>query len=308
MRQLTKPITKVVSIFLTVLMLSCLFTIVPFSVGAAGDTHTLTVDLFEPCLTDDYDENIAIETKIGQAGAQISVTARLKNNDYRFHVTGMTMTYTQDGEAKTLDAELEILDAYRNVKAEFTMPSADARISFKVEEIYYVRVTSNAYGAVSADRIRVRKGDKVNISATPNSTARPYYKLYAAYEWDTATEQAEIMNNSSFIMPANSDVTVYAEYFDAVANYIERSWDGEKVVANERIRTPSEGYIKMSEVADSGTLQDGNWYYVDSNVTFSGRIHTDGEVNIILGDGATVDFQRGLEVSEGDTLNVYDLL
>ena len=317
MRQLTKPITKVVSIFLSALMLSCLFTIVPFSVGAAGDTHTLTVDLFEPCLTDDHYENIAIETKIGdsaaeggshsvQAGAQISVTARLKNNDYRFHVTGMTMTYTQDGETKTLDAELEILDTYRNVKAEFTMPSADARISFTVEEIYYVRVTSNAYGAVSADRIRARKGDMVNISATPNNTAKPYYKLYAAYEMDTTTEQAEIINNNSFIMPAGSDVTVYAEYFDAVANYIERSWDGEKVVANERIRTPSEGYIKMSEVADSGTLQDGNWYYVDSNVTFSGRIHTDGEVNIILGDGATVDFKRGLEVSEGDTLNVYD--
>lgn len=90
------------SIFLSALMLSYLFTIVPFSVGAADDTHTLTVDLFEPCLTDDHYENIAIETKIGdsaaegkkysvQAGTQISVTARLKNNDYRFHVTGMTI-------------------------------------------------------------------------------------------------------------------------------------------------------------------------------------------------------------------------
>ncbi|MBR1483686.1 MAG: InlB B-repeat-containing protein [Ruminococcus sp.] len=308
---------KPMSILLSLLMIVSLFTIVTFPVGAESAVYTLTVENFEPSPTNDYDENIALETKIGdsaaegknysvQAGTQISVTARLKNNDYPFHVTGMTMTYTQDGETKTLDAELETLDAYRNVRAQFIMPSADTRISFKVEEIYYVRVTSNAYGAVSADRIRVRKGDLVNISATPNSTARPYYKLYAAYEWDTATEQAEIINNSSFIMPANSDVTVYAEYFDAVANYIERSWDGEKVVANERIRTPSEGYIKMSEVADSGTLQDGNWYYVDSNVTFSGRIHTDGEVHIILGDGATVDFRRGLEVSEGDTLNVYD--
>ena len=86
-------------------------------------------------------------------------------------------------------------------------------------------------------------------------------------------------------MPAGSDVTVYAEFFDAVATYIERSWDGEKVVEKERIRTPSEGYIKMSSVSNGSTLQNGKWYYVSSSVTFSDRIHADGEVNIILGDG-----------------------
>lgn len=99
---------------------------------------------------------------------------------------------------------------------------------------------------------------------------------------------------------------VYAEFFDSVAAYIERSWDGEKVVAKERIRTPDEGYISMSSVADGSTLQGGSWYYVNSDVAFKKRVHTDGEVHIILGDGATVDFRRGLEVSEGDTLNVYD--
>lgn len=107
-------------------------------------------------------------------------------------------------------------------------------------------------------------------------------------------------------MPAGSDVRVYAEFFDSVAAYIERSWDGEKVVAKERIRTPDEGYISMSSVADGSTLQGGSWYYVNSDVAFKKRVHTDGEVHIILGDGATVDFRRGLEVSEGDTLNVYD--
>ena len=151
MRQLTKPITKVVSIFLSALMLSYLFTIVPFSVGAADDTHTLTVDIFESNLTDDHYENIAIETKINGstadgsshsllAGSHISVTARLINNDYRFHVTGMTMTYMEDGKTKTLESELDILDVYRNVKADFLMPSADARISFTVEELSLIHI------------------------------------------------------------------------------------------------------------------------------------------------------------------------
>ena len=216
MKQLRKPTKKIVSILLSVLMLTGLFSVVPFSVGAAGGTQTLTVDLFEPSLTNDYYENIALETKIGgstvegashsvQPGDQISVTARLISNDFRFHVTGMTMTYTQDGEEKTVEAELEILDAYRNVRAEFTMPSADARISFSVEEIYTVHITDTIDGTISADRVRARKGDTVNVTATPTFATKPYYKLYATYEWDTETKQVEIDNNKSFVMPAGSD-------------------------------------------------------------------------------------------------------
>ncbi len=308
---------KPMSILLPLLMIVSLFTIVPFPVGAESAVYTLTVENFEPSPTNDYDENIALETKIDgsvtegtshsvQSGTQISVTARLGSNGYPYHVTGMTMTYLQDGETKTTEAELEILDAYRNVRAVFTMPPSDARISFKVDELHSVQVSGSADGTVTADRIRAYKGDAVNVTVTPTNSAKPCYKLYATYEWDTDTRQLEIINNSSFVMPAGSDVRVYAEFFDSVAAYIERSWDGEKVVAKERIRTPDEGYISMSSVADGSTLQGGSWYYVNSDVAFKKRVHTDGEVHIILGDGATVDFKRGLEVSEGDTLNVYD--
>ena len=317
MNLLRKSITKTLSVLLSFIMIISLFTIVPLSVGAENGTHTLTVESFEPSLLNDHYENIAIETKINGstadgsshsllAGSHISVTARLINNDYRFHVTGMTMTYMEDGETKTLESELDILDVYRNVKADFLMPSADARISFTVEEVYSVRVSGSADGTVAADCIRAYKGDTVSVTVNPTNPSKPYYKLYAAYEWDTSTVQLDVKNNSSFIMPSGADVTVYAEFFDAVATYIERWWDGEKVVSKECIRTPNEGFILMSTVPNGSTLQDGSWYYVNSNVTFSSRIHTDGEVNIILGDGATVDFQRGLEVSEGDTLNVYD--
>lgn len=89
---------KPMSILLSLLMIVSLFTIVPFPVGAESAVYTLTVENFEPSPTNDYDENIALETKIGgsvtegtshsvQSGTQISVTARLGSNDYPYHVT-----------------------------------------------------------------------------------------------------------------------------------------------------------------------------------------------------------------------------
>ena len=76
---------KPMSILLSLLMIVSLFTIVPFPVGAESAVYTLTVENFEPSPTNDYDENIALETKIGgsvtegtshsvQSGTQISVT------------------------------------------------------------------------------------------------------------------------------------------------------------------------------------------------------------------------------------------
>lgn len=98
MNLLGKSIKKSVSVLLSFIMIFSLFTIIPFSVRAEDGAHTLTVDLFEPSLTNDHYENIALETKINgtsaqgashsvQPGATVSVTARLIDNTYRFHVT-----------------------------------------------------------------------------------------------------------------------------------------------------------------------------------------------------------------------------
>ena len=106
MNLLKKPITKTLSLLLSFIMIFSLFTIVPVSVTAADGLYTLTVEVFEPSILNDHYENIAIETKINGsvedgsshsllAGSHISVTARLINNDYRFHVTGMTMGATR---------------------------------------------------------------------------------------------------------------------------------------------------------------------------------------------------------------------
>ncbi|MBO4572456.1 MAG: hypothetical protein J5762_01630, partial [Clostridia bacterium] len=53
------------------------------------------------------------------------------------------------------------------------------------------------------------------------------------------------------------------------------------------------------------TWKNGVWYVVEESVTISSRITVNGTVNLILSDGATLTAEEGIEVSSGNTLNVY---
>lgn len=50
---------------------------------------------------------------------------------------------------------------------------------------------------------------------------------------------------------------------------------------------------------------DEGWYYVEDDLQVVNRITVNGTVNIILGDGCTLEVQKGIEVPEGKTLNIY---
>lgn len=50
---------------------------------------------------------------------------------------------------------------------------------------------------------------------------------------------------------------------------------------------------------------DEGWYYVQDDLQVVNRITVNGTVNIILGDGCTLEVQKGIEVPEGKTLNIY---
>ncbi len=47
------------------------------------------------------------------------------------------------------------------------------------------------------------------------------------------------------------------------------------------------------------------WYYVEDDLQVVNRIIINGTVNIILGDYCTLKVQKGIEVPEGKTLNIY---
>jgi hypothetical protein len=55
---------------------------------------------------------------------------------------------------------------------------------------------------------------------------------------------------------------------------------------------------------DNSVLEEG-WYYVEDDLQVVNRITVNGTVNIILGDGCTLEVQKGIEVPEGKTLNIY---
>ena len=66
-------------------------------------------------------------------------------------------------------------------------------------------------------------------------------------------------------------------------------------------------YMELSEdlIEDNNVLEDGKWYYVDDYVWIDNRITVNGTVNIILGDGCTLEVRKGIEVPEDQTLNIY---
>ena len=60
-----------------------------------------------------------------------------------------------------------------------------------------------------------------------------------------------------------------------------------------------------SVVETGSTTWTNGWYYVNSNVTVSGRITTTGDVHLILGDGMALTASQGITVSEGNSLTIY---
>ena len=76
-------------------------------------------------------------------------------------------------------------------------------------------------------------------------------------------------------------------------SYVRRTWNGTAVVTETRT-------VEAVPVPSDGNMTSG-WYYLNSNVTRNGRILLTGDVNLILGDGFTLDV-KGLYVPFGCTL------
>ncbi|MBQ3859432.1 MAG: hypothetical protein II779_02820, partial [Clostridia bacterium] len=84
-------------------------------------------------------------------------------------------------------------------------------------------------------------------------------------------------------------------------SYIERSWDGEKVVETEKLCTDFE-LLHNSNSSWYTVGKDGEttWYVAQGDITMNGTTLTvRGNVNIILCDGAHVEIKDGIEVKTG---------
>ena len=304
------------------LILTVLLTAVPLTAFADEfDDYTVTIDPFTYDTTyGDFSRYIDIEAEVNGEPVEgptftfdsfedvITIRACLKEewHDFPCHVIGMTMTYVDDDDdTRSQELDLSIINEYRDVETEF-QHDGDVHISFTVDTVYKVLIEESEDGEITADRYRAREGDVVHVDVTPTNPDKPEYIVNVV---DAVGRPVQVDNNESFVMPGGStNVTVYAEYYSNACSYMYRWWDDEEnaVLEEERWLTDFDNVVDMSTVSDGATLQDETWYYVKRNVTFSKRIYTDGHVMIILGDGATVNFKRGLEVSIYENLEVFD--
>ena len=101
-------------------------------------------------------------------------------------------------------------------------------------------------------------------------------------------------------------VTVLAESQETV-KYIERSWDGSKVVETEKSCTDYE-LLHSTNSSWYTVGQEGRttWYVAKGNITMNGTTLTvRGDVRIILCDGADVRIKDGIEVKTDYSLTIY---
>ena len=104
----------------------------------------------------------------------------------------------------------------------------------------------------------------------------------------------------------DADTTVIA-FFNAVVYYIDRSWDGTKIVETTKPCTDYELlHSSNSSWYTIGQSGQTTWYLAQGNITMNGTTLTvRGNVNIILCDGADVKIKDGIEVKTGYSLTIY---
>jgi Listeria/Bacterioides repeat len=87
--------------------------------------------------------------------------------------------------------------------------------------------------------------------------------------------------------------------------------NGVPMVAGENVNVPyydpATGGMKtqayVTEINDSSTALTSGWYYVPATTNISTRIEVTGDVNLILGDGATLTTNQGIQVAESTPNN-----
>ena len=63
---------------------------------------------------------------------------------------------------------------------------------------------------------------------------------------------------------------------------------------------------KLTILDDSFTELTDGWYAITTNITVDDRIAVRGDVHLILCDGTTLTANKGIDVSNGDKLTIYD--
>lgn len=123
----------------------------------------------------------------------------------------------------------------------------------------------------------------------------PDIPFKAGYEFAGWYTNKEFSGSTyDFATAVNHSFTLYAKWNEvAPISYIGA--DGQTVTGFKDYTPMENSYTELAE----GT------YFVGKNITIGSRIELIGTVNLILGDGATLTAEKGIHVTQGNTLNIF---
>ena len=126
-------------------------------------------------------------------------------------------------------------------------------------------------------------------------------------EWVVTAHQA--FNTTEWLKVTINGVTYSITVTDAetlTVSYVERHWDGTKVVSEEKTRSD------VKSLPSSGAAIPGGWYFVDGLRRFNERVCFTGDTHLILRSTDVEHvFERGwlnadgIYIPEGCTLSIY---
>ena len=207
---------------------------------------------------------------------QAKVIFRCKDCDYEQEVPA-GVEYEDDGQYRTSSA-----------RCIFNGEEYSTTQTFRV--IFNVIISDTENGSVIAEPTTGRAGDKVRLDVTPNEG----YSLSSLTVTDQNGNEVEC-NGLNFYLP-ESEVTVTAAFMKLESiEYIDEF--GDTSTASALALTGSETELSTG------------WYYISGNVSFNRKIELNGEISLILCNGAVMDIEdndiSGGDPEPGTVLNIY---
>lgn len=113
------------------------------------------------------------------------------------------------------------------------------------------------------------------------------------------------MNGVSICAKASSPSLALAAR-EGTVSYQKADWndsEGKVIYSDETVNN----YISVADSTEAVTWNqdNGGWYVANGTITISEPITVDGEINLILADGCTLNAEKGIAVTEGNSLIIY---
>ena len=230
-----------------------------------------------------------------------------------YTVTGVVLHYEIDGQA--CEETLEVtpgVNGISSIRTGFTMPASDVSLELILTPFYRIYLESNHYGSAALSATEAFAGQEVTLTAeiTDPLCSNLIWTSTIYRSSEIVPSTVEQMDGQTVVlkitMPANA-VTLGVDFARTPVPYVSRSLNENRSVMEEEEKELLV-YRLLSEVAGGETLTltddayDG-WYVLDG--TLSCGIRIDGDVKLVLTDGASINANNSVYIPEDSSLTIY---